>query len=133
MTRPATTTGALSLGSFLLALPLSLACGDKEPDFGGDGGVGDGGSEDCTLDLAPAGDVSTDPTCEAVVDKLAGLEVEWQWTGSSLYETYTSIVGPPAVGDLDGDGIPEIVFTATDPAKTSARPSLSMSAMPTGA
>lgn len=99
----------------LLGLPLALACGDKDTDGDGDGGATDGGSEDCTLDLAPAGEVSTDPSCEAVVDKLIGMEIEWQWTGLSEYPSYNGVFTTPAVGDVDGDGQAEIVFTALDP------------------
>ncbi|RME23705.1 MAG: VCBS repeat-containing protein, partial [Deltaproteobacteria bacterium] len=103
----------------LLLLPLTaqLACGDKPDNTGGPpGGGGDGGAEDCTLELAPAGKVETDPTCEAVVDRLLGISVDWQWTGAEGYESFNTVITTPVVGDVDGDGHPEIVVTVTDPA-----------------
>lgn len=103
----------------LLLLPLTaqFACGDKPDDTGGPpGGGGDGGAEDCTLELAPAGKVEADPTCEAVVDRLLGISVDWQWTGAEGYESFNTVITTPVVGDVDGDGHPEIVVTVTDPA-----------------
>ena len=91
-------------------LPLVLACGDKDDTDGTDGTTGDGGTEDCTIELASAGTVAN-AECEALVDILVGMEIDWQWTGDATYPDYNGIISTPVVGDVDGDGSPEIVFT----------------------
>lgn len=39
--------------------------------------------------------------------------VEWKWTSSSVLADYLNVMMTPAVVDLDGDGVPEVVFGAT--------------------
>ncbi|HUL80025.1 MAG TPA: FG-GAP-like repeat-containing protein, partial [Vicinamibacteria bacterium] len=39
-------------------------------------------------------------------------EVKWSWTGSSVSPTADQVSGVPVVVDLDGDGVPEVVFTS---------------------
>jgi|GEM_PF-3074850 len=93
-------------------LPLVLACGDKGGGTGDDSGGGDSGTGACTgVELASAGDTDSDPSCEAVVDILAGLDLKWQWTGDETWPDYNGVISTPAVGDVDGDGVPDIVFT----------------------
>jgi hypothetical protein len=90
-------------------LLFAMACGDKgETDPTGDGGTEPGG---CELELAASSDVAS-ADCEALVDKLLGTEILWQWTGDSTYPDYNSVWSMPAVGDVNGDGVPDIVFTS---------------------
>lgn len=98
---------ALTLG----VLPLSLACGDKDD---GDGTTEtDGGTtvETCELELASAGTVDN-AECEALVDVLLGMEAQWQWEYDTTYTDYNDLLGTPVVGDVDGDGVAEVVFVA---------------------
>ena len=39
--------------------------------------------------------------------------VEWSWTSSSVLPTSLNVMMTPSVIDLDGDGIPEVVFAST--------------------
>lgn len=78
------------------------------PDTDGDG-VADCTDEECGLDR-PALRSEADADCAGVassstppVDPWA-TRVTWQWRGGSVFST-------PAVGDLDQDGVPEVVFT----------------------
>jgi hypothetical protein len=78
------------------------------PDTDGDG-VADCTDEECGLDR-PSLRSEADADCQSVagsstppVDPWA-TRVVWQWRGAALYST-------PTVGDLDQDGIPEVVFT----------------------
>ncbi|NOY27593.1 MAG: VCBS repeat-containing protein [Oligoflexia bacterium] len=100
--------GVLGLGALLIS-----GCGGKDTGVGGTSG--DGGTTasttTCELALASAGDVTNDPKCLAIVDILAGMEVEWNWEGDSSYPDYNGVISTPAVGDVDGDGTPEVVFT----------------------
>lgn len=92
-------------------LLLAVACGDKDDGPTGDGGSTDGGTGGCELELAGSTDVEA-AYCEALVDKLLGVETLWQWTGDTTYPDYNSIWSMPAVGDVTGDGVPDIVFTS---------------------
>lgn len=38
--------------------------------------------------------------------------VEWAWTASTAFPGYDQVMATPAVGDVDGDGLPDIVFSA---------------------
>jgi hypothetical protein len=78
------------------------------PDVDGDGQA-DCVDRDCAVDPAPARS-ELDEACTGgefggtpPVDPWSWT-IEWQWRGGNVYST-------PAVGDLDGDGVPEIVFT----------------------
>lgn len=95
----------------MIALLLLLTgCNGKDDATPTDGGAGDGGGGACTLELASGGDVEA-AYCEALVDILAGMEPVWQWTGDSTYPDYNHIWVTPAVGDVTGDGVPDVVFT----------------------
>jgi hypothetical protein len=37
---------------------------------------------------------------------------EWQWKGSNVAPSHNQVMATPSVADLDGDGLPEIVFAA---------------------
>jgi hypothetical protein len=39
---------------------------------------------------------------------------EWSWTGSSEAPAYDKVLSTPAIADLEGDGVPEVVFPAYD-------------------
>lgn len=39
--------------------------------------------------------------------------LEWSWTSSSVLPTSLNVMNTPAVIDLDGDGVPEVVFGST--------------------
>lgn len=89
--------------------------GDGAVDEGYDDADGDGVADcvddECTIEAAdPRSEVDTG--CEGGVsigDPPADpwdWTIEWQWTGGAVYAT-------PAVGDLDLDGIPEVVFSSS--------------------
>lgn len=89
-------------------LLFAMACGDKD---GTDTNTsGDGGSSGCELELAASTDVAA-ADCEALVDKLLGTEILWQWTGDTKYPDYNSVFSMPAVGDVNDDGVPDIAMT----------------------
>ncbi len=95
----------------LLVLSLLLtACSDYELSGGKDAGGDDTG---CALAELSGGEVEVDESC-AFESEPGGFEpqVEWQWTGSSGAPGYDDVMMMPAVGDVDADGMPEIVFTA---------------------
>lgn len=55
-----------------------------------------------------------DPACELLPDfEDVDLEVEWHWqgemAGGSLYE---NVIMTPVVGDVSGDGVPDVIVTA---------------------
>ncbi len=76
--------------------------GDTGAESGGDGG-GDGGYDgSCTLEGIDAEEVGIADTCSF---EIGGFEPIVEWQGPSGKYSYAS----PAVGDLDGDGLPEIV------------------------
>lgn len=93
-------------------------CNGKDDD--GDGDVDEGfpdvdldGEADCTDDTcvaeAPLPRSETDPDCEGGVGTGTppanpwSTVIEWQHLGNGVVST-------PAVGDLDGDGVPEVVY-----------------------
>ena len=53
------------------------------------------------------------PACEFVpsTEQFAPL-LEWQWTGGSTLPTSNQVMMAPGLADLNGDGIPEIIFTS---------------------
>ena len=68
-----------------------------------------GGYDSACLDPGDY-DVPQDSGCE-VVPEVGGFDpvIEWQWTVQA--SGYDDIMSTPVVGDLDKDGIPEVVFT----------------------
>ncbi len=38
--------------------------------------------------------------------------VEWQWSSNPVFPGYDDLMSTPAVGDITGDGVPEVVFTS---------------------
>ncbi|MCP4659236.1 MAG: hypothetical protein GY856_27820, partial [bacterium] len=49
--------------------------------------------------------------------------LEWSWTGSPVEPTFNQVIMTPAVADLTGDGIPDLIFnTREDLGGTSYRP-----------
>lgn len=107
--------------AFLLVL---TACSEYEIKPGGDA-IGAEDSEEpseiCELE-AEAGEVAIDDACR--VDPATGgfnPQVEWQWTDNASYPGYNQIMSTPVVGvlddddgdgDVDGEDIPDVVFTA---------------------
>jgi len=98
----------------LRSLPLApalllLACSDY--DLTGKPDAGDGVDE-CVLDL-PAGEaIAISDDC--AFEREPGVfepEVEWRWDAASLLPGYDDPMMMPAVGDVDGDGMPEVVIT----------------------
>lgn len=57
--------------------------------------------------------VATDATCE-VEPPVGAFEpvVEWSWRASAAHPGFHQVMAAPAAGDLDGDGLPEIVFSS---------------------
>jgi RHS repeat-associated protein len=44
--------------------------------------------------------------------------LKWSWTGSSVLPAYNSVAGTPAVADVNGDGIPDVIFITLANANT---------------
>jgi len=44
----------------------------------------------------------------------SSLALEWAWTNSSVLPDATHVLMAPAVMDLNGDGVPEVIFSAVD-------------------
>ena len=68
----------------------------------------------CGDDDAPAGenaDVDEDCAREPTVGSF-GPTVEWQWNQNPVYPGYDDLMATPAVGDVTGDGMPDVVFTS---------------------
>ncbi len=68
----------------------------------------------CGDDDAPAGenaDVDEDCAREPTVGSF-GPTVEWQWNQNPVYPGYDDLMATPAVGDVTGDGTPDVVFTS---------------------
>ncbi len=78
-----------------------------------DTGAGDSTVESCPSGVLPGFPGSSDETCAAapVVGTFDPV-VEWSWTENADFPGYAQVMATPAVGDIDGDGIPDIVFTA---------------------
>lgn len=57
-----------------------------------------------------------DSTCEYIPPTgVFSPTVEWQWPpqgGTAVRPNHVDVLTPPAVGDMDGDGIPEVVFVS---------------------
>lgn len=70
--------------------------------------------EDCEeLEVGESGPVDADCALEAAPPQRPwDMEVVWAWEGLSDNPDANDIWVTPAVGDLDGDGIPEVVFSA---------------------
>ena len=98
-------------------LPVEICDGE---DNNGDGEIDEGfwdadgdGIKDCVDDdceVLPATATSElDPDCVGTSTTPPvnpwDWKIEWQWRGGAVFST-------PAVGDLDLDGIPEVVFTS---------------------
>jgi hypothetical protein len=57
--------------------------------------------------------VDVDPECQFAPDPGSFTPVvEWQWSSDGGAPGYDDVMMMPAVGDLDGDGFPEVVVTA---------------------
>lgn len=69
--------------------------------------------EDCGVDPLPGYPGPSDPDCASeVVVGVFDPVVEWEWSESATFPSYDEVLSTPAVGDLDGNGVPEVVFTA---------------------
>ena len=70
--------------------------------------------EDC-LDFLPPLPIGggVDETCLAEVEEGSfDPTVEWQWNTNAIASGYHQVMASPAVGDVTGDGLPDVVFTA---------------------
>ena len=91
-------------------LLLALACSDYELSQQVDVG---GGEDACSVEEDPSYALDPDDSC--AFDALPGgfdPVVEWRWEGSLGAPGYDDVMMMPAVGDVDGDGRPEVVFTS---------------------
>lgn len=98
---------------------LLLACSDYElgradKAVGGTEPVAE--AECAEVDTAPVGAVAIDEACTTEADP-GGFDpqVEWRWDAASDAvgaPGYEDVMMTPVVGDVDGDGMPEVVFTA---------------------
>lgn len=71
------------------------------------------GDVDCLAEAPEPWAVEVDDTCTfAPLPGSWTPAVEWQWSASTLAPGYDDVMMTPVVGDLDGDSVPEIVFTA---------------------
>ena len=112
-----------------LILPL-FSCLDQHLDKGdGPGGVdtgvsdtdtdtGDAPEDDCeNVQLATSAATTFDPTCAMDVVPVVGpweFEVEWQWSElSTLPNVVHRVATTPIIDDLNGDGVPDIIFIAS--------------------
>ncbi len=60
----------------------------------------------------PAADVAQDDACAFPGDPGSfDPQVDWQWSGSGDQDDWGDVMMMPAVGDVDADGVPEIVAT----------------------
>ena len=66
-----------------------------------------------TVALSPDGSFTYTPTPPAPVPSL-NVRLKWAWTGSPVLPSSRDVIMTPAVVDLDGDGIPEVVFGTTE-------------------
>ncbi len=95
---------------FLLPL-VALGCSDYEVTVNGKTPTGDSACDGGGL--PDPYEVVVDPSCEQEPDPGSFLPtVEWQWSASTGAPGYDDVMMTPVVGDLDGDGVPEIVFTS---------------------
>ena len=87
-----------------------LACVDDQ--FGSTHDVGEG-ELTCPQDRPEAYAVTPDDTClaEPTVGTFTP-EQEWEWRENPIHPGYDDIMATPAIADLDGDGIPDVVFAA---------------------
>ncbi|HJN77132.1 MAG TPA: FG-GAP-like repeat-containing protein [Myxococcota bacterium] len=91
-------------------LLLALACSDYELSAKNDA---PGGEDACAVD--EAGSYALDVDEECAFPALSGSfdpVVEWRWEGSLGAPGYDDVMMMPAVGDVDADGLPEVVFTS---------------------
>ena len=90
---------------------LVLACSDytvveTKEDYGGDTACENGG-------LPEAYSVEVDPACAFEPDPGSfDPQVEWRWAASTAAPGYDDVMMTPVVGDVDADGMPEIVLTS---------------------
>ncbi len=103
----------------MFALFLISACSDyelaKEGDL--DGGTDDpgrpGDDDDCVGAGPDAPAAETDEAC--LNDPPPGTwnpTIEWQWNENPLYPGYDDIMAAPSVADVNGDGLPDVVFAS---------------------
>jgi hypothetical protein len=95
-----------------MILALVLACSDYKLDLQHD--APEAGTNVCDDVEAPAPyAVEEDPACTFAPDPgTFDPVVEWQWSTASGAAGYDDVMMMPAVGDLDGDGVPEVVVTS---------------------
>jgi hypothetical protein len=95
-----------------LPLPLLLlACNDYELS---ENRMPVGDDRACAEEDAPgAGYVAQDDACVRgpVVGSFSPV-VEWQWFENPTFPGYDDLMSTPAVGDITGDGVPDVVFTS---------------------
>ncbi|WP_375768069.1 FG-GAP-like repeat-containing protein [Archangium gephyra] len=83
-----------------LALGLALAgCGEVRPE---------------TEALAQRTEVALEGRCEVKPPFTPSFEpeLEWAWTGSAVMPTHNQVMMTPAVVDVSGDGVPDVLFNA---------------------
>ena len=58
--------------------------------------------------------VSEGASCEVIPPFTPNFEpeLEWQWTGSTVLPTHNQVMMTPVVVDVNGDGIPDVIFNA---------------------
>ena len=94
--------------------------GDGEVDEGFEDVDGDGDADcvDDACELTPPTPVSEDcgpcqgesqPVGVPPVDPW-NYVIEWEWADVDPYQSGGTVMSTPAIGDLDGDGLPEVVF-----------------------
>ncbi|MCP4808016.1 MAG: VCBS repeat-containing protein [Proteobacteria bacterium] len=91
-------------------LLLALACSDYELSQKSDVGAGE---DACPIEDAPVVAIDVDESC--AFDALPGgfdPVVEWRWEGSLGAPGHDDVMMMPVVGDVDADGLPEVVFTS---------------------
>ncbi len=88
----------------------------------------DAGVDDRPEDQPPTADSGGEPSCELsppnpaapAVDESCLVEpeigsfdpvVEWTWTSNPTHPGYDDVMAAPAIADISGDGIPDIVFS----------------------
>lgn len=91
--------------------PLLLACSEYTVVETKERVSGDTGCE--SAELPGPYEVVVDPDCAFEPDPGSfAPTVEWRWGGSAGAPGYDDVMMTPVVGDVDADGLPEIVFTA---------------------
>ena len=82
-----------------------LACGATAPCPVG---------EQCDPSLAHCLPLPPNASCEFVPQSNFDPELLWHWTGSSQYPAYKHSIATPAVADINGDGVSDIIVPAVN-------------------